>query len=454
MAPNGSRAFVMAVAIISVVVAGCGGPAPSASPASTETASANPSPAIASVAPTVSPRSDQPIASTGSLAVRASDGSLSIVDADGKQTLLSDAANGTYGFPTWSPDGSRIAAVRASGTGTEVVVFDPASSGDPVDPVVLLHNEQIAPFYLFWAPDGEALTFLATEGNVLALRIAPIDGSAPVDGSGPGATVRTGNPFYYDWIGRDRLIAHIGVGPEAFLGEIGLDGVATGEALTDPGEFRSAVVNRDQTSIAFVRGPDRTESAIVVAARDGSSEHAMTVFGPSAMAFDPTGTTLATIGPNEPVPPDVGFPIGPLRLIDAASGEVRTLLDGFVVGFWWSPDGRTIAALRVQPAIGSASGASPAPSPTPVDNEPHLVFVDVASGRVRSQPVVQPGQRFIETFLIYFDQYALSHRIWAPDSSSFLLPEALPDGSTQLTVRFPDGEPPVALEGDIGFWSP
>ena len=444
----------MAVAIISVVVAGCGGPAPSASPVSTETASANPSPAIASVAPTVSPRSDQPIASTGSLAVRASDGSLSIVDADGKQTLLSDAANGTYGFPTWSPDGSRIAAVRASGTGTEVVVFDPASSGDPVDPVVLLHNEQIAPFYLFWAPDGEALTFLATEGNVLALRIAPIDGSAPVDGSGPGATVRTGNPFYYDWIGRDRLIAHIGVGPEAFLGEIGLDGVATGEALTDPGEFRSAVVNRDQTSIAFVRGPDRTESAIVVAARDGSSEHAMTVFGPSAMAFDPTGTTLATIGPNEPVPPDVGFPIGPLRLIDAASGEVRTLLDGFVVGFWWSPDGRTIAALRVQPAIGSASGASPAPSPTPVDNEPHLVFVDVASGMVRSQPVVQPGQRFIETFLIYFDQYALSHRIWAPDSSSFLLPEALPDGSTQLTVRFPDGEPPVALEGDIGFWSP
>ena len=454
MAPDRSRGFMVAVAIIAAVAAGCGGPAPSGSPTSTETASADPSPATTSVAPTVSPAIDQPIASTGSLAVRAPDGSLSIVNADGKGTLLSDAADGTYGFPTWSPDGSRIAAVRASGTGTEVVMFEAASSGGPVEPVVLLHNEQIAPFYLFWAPDGEAVSLLATEGDVLALRIAPTDGSAPVDGSGPGATVRTGNPFYYDWIGRDRLIAHIGVGPEAFLGEIGLDGVATGEALTDPGEFRSAVVNRDQTSIAFVRGPDRTESAIVVAARDGSSEHAMTVFGPSAMAFDPTGTTLATIGPNEPVPPDLGFPIGPLRLIDAASGEVRTLLDGFVVGFWWSPDGQTIAALRVQPAIGSASGASPAPSPTPPDNEPRLVFVDVASGRVRSQPVVQPGQRFIDTFLIYFDQYALSHRIWAPDSSSFLLPEALPDGSTQLTVRFPDGEPPVALEGDIGFWSP
>jgi TolB protein len=82
------------------------------------------------------------------------------------------------------------------------------------------------------------------------------------------------------------------------------------------------------------------------------------------------------------------------------------------------------------------------------------VFVDVASGKVRSQPVVQPGVRFIETFLVYFDQYALSHRIWAPDSSSLLLPEALPDGSTRLTVRFPDGELPLALDGDIGFWSP
>ncbi len=444
---------MLTVAIIAVITA-CGGPAPSGSPIPTVAASASPSPASATVAPTSSLASDRPIATSGSIAVRTPDGSLTIVDADGRPTPLSDAANGTYGFPTWSPDGSRIAAVRASGTGTEVVVFDPAASGGPVEPVVLLHNEQIAPFYLFWAPDGEAVSFLATEGDVLALRIAPTDGSAPVDGSGPGATVRTGNPFYYDWIGRDRLVAHIGVGPEAFLGEIGLDGVAAGEALADPGEFRSAVVNRDRTSIAFVRGRDRTESAIVVAARDGSSEHVMTVFGPSAMAFDPAGTTLATIGPNEPVPPDVAFPIGPLRLIDAASGEIRTLLDGFVVGFWWSPDGQTIAALRVQPAIGSASGASPAPSPTPVDNEPRLVFVDVASGKVRSQPVVQPGQRFIDSFLIYFDQYALSHRIWAPDSSSFVLPEALPDGSTQLTVRFPDGEPPVALDGDIGFWSP
>lgn len=435
------------------VTVGCGGPTPSTP---TQVTSANPSPASATAGPMSSAPTDRPIASSGSIAMLGQDGSLSIVDAGGHLGLLSDAADGTFGFPTWSPDGSQIAAVRTGPAGASLVVFDATdlSSGSPVEPVDIFRNASISPFYLFWTPDGDAVSFLASEADKLVLRIAPADGSAPLDGSGPGAIVRSGNPFYYDWIGRDRLLAHIGVGPEAFLGEIGLDGAAASAALDDPGEFRSAVVNREHTSIAFVRGRARVESAIVVAARDGSGEHAMTVFGPSAVAFDPAGRTLATIGPNEPVPTEVAFPVGPLRLIDAASGEIRTLIDGFVVGFWWSPDGRTIAALRVQPAIGSASGASPVPSPTPVENEVRLLFVDVASGKLRSQPVVLPGERFIETFLVYFDQYALSHRLWAPDSSSMLLPETLPDGSTRLTVRFPDGEPPLVLDGAIGFWSP
>ncbi len=365
--------------------------------------------------------------------------------------MLADASNGTFGFPTWSPDGSHIAAVRARATsGADLVVFEAAGGG--AEPAVLLSSEAIEPFYLFWTPDSRAVTFLATEADGLSLRIAPSDGSAPVDGTGPGAKIRTGNPLYYDWIGGDRLLAHIGTGPKAFLGEIGLDGDAVASGLGDPGEFRSAVVNRDGTSIAFVRGADRTDSAIVVTSREGSDRYEMPVFGPSAMAFDAAGATLATIGPHEPVPPDVGFPVGPLRLIDVASGEVRTLIEGFVVGFWWSPDGRTIAALRVQPAVGSASPSGGVPAEQARDVR--LLFVDVESGETRSQPIVTPGQRFIETQLAYFDQYALSHRLWAPDSSSMLLPEIGEDGVTHVTVRFADGKEPIQLDGESAFWSP
>jgi hypothetical protein len=100
-------------------------------------------------------------------------------------------------------------------------------------------------------------------------------------------------------------------------------------------------------------------------------------------------------------------PVGPLRLLDAATGKARTLLDGNVVGFWWAPDGKTIAALRVQPVAGAAASpgtsAAPDPSASAPETEIRLLFVDVESGKIRSQPVVQPGQLFIDQFLLYFD---------------------------------------------------
>jgi hypothetical protein len=384
------------------------------------------------------------------------DSSLAIVDAVGRRVALAHASDGVLGFPAWSPDGTRIAATRLGETEDSIVVFDAAAAGfDAVEPVVILKSATIDPFYLYWTPDGTGVSYLANEAGDLSMRVAPADGSAPLDGSGPGAKVRSGNPFYYDWIGPDRLLAHIGLGGDAFLGEIGLDGEEVAPVLDGTGNFRSAVVSRDQASIGFVRADEAGVGEIVVAARDGSREHAMPVLGSSAMLFDPTGDRMAAIGPTDPDQAAAGFPLGPVRLIDAASGEVRTLLDGFVVGFWWSPDGSTIAALRVQPV--AEAGASLVPQPQPsagAETEVRLLFVDVASGEVRHDAVVRPAPRFVTQVLAYFDQYTLSHRVWAPDSSSFVLPEVTDQGITQLMVRFPDGRPPVPLEGEIGFWSP
>ena len=89
------------------------------------------------------------------------------------------------------------------------------------------------------------------------------------------AKVRSGNPFYYDWIGQDRVLAHIGLGVDAFLGEIGLDGQEAAPALEGTGDFRSAIVSQDQGSVGFVRLDDSGAGEIVVSARDGSDERAM-----------------------------------------------------------------------------------------------------------------------------------------------------------------------------------
>jgi hypothetical protein len=441
---------------IVLIAAACGGATPSGSAASSvadrpiASSSLTPDAPVATASPVPL---DRPITSSGSIAVLGDDGSLSVVEPGGRAVLLSDAAEGVFGFPAWSPDGSQIAAVRSSDSAMAILVFNTGEllSGSGAKPLVIFRSKTVSPFYLFWTPDGRDVSFLASQSGELSLRIAPADGSAPVDGSGPGAIIRTGQPFYYDWIAGDRLLAHIGNGPDAFLGEIGLNGASTSAAIEFPGDFHSAAVNRDGTSIAFVRAGQIGRGEVVVAARDGSDSHSFRVFGTAAVVFDPAGGTIASIGPVRPQAP-AGFPIGPLRLIDAKSGIVRTLIDGFVVGFWWSPDGKTMAALRVQPKITSGQ-ESPAPEGRPV-REFRLLFVDVATGNVRSQPVVQPGDLFVEGLMANFDQYALSHQVWAPDSSSFLLSEIGPDGTTQVSIRFPDGGEPVEIDGEIGFWSP
>jgi TolB protein len=245
--------------------------------------------------------------------------------------------------------------------------------------------------------------------------------------------------------------------------------------LTGVGDFRPAVIAASGRFIAFVRGTVPA-AQLVVAARDGSVEHAAPVFGPAAIVFDPTGDTVATNAAVAESANPLAFPVGPLRLIDAASGATRTLLDGTVVGFFWSPDGHTIATLRLQAGSGSTvadrsivraaalsiPGAGPAtqppgaptPAPTP-GPELHLIFVNVADGAVRSDRVVRPTSRFVNEFLPYFDQYALSHRVWAPDSSAVLLPLVDEAGRDQLVSLEADGRPSNRVfDGTVGFWSP
>ena len=79
--------------------------------------------------------------------------------------------------------------------------------------------------------------------------------------------------------------------------------------------------------------------------------------------------------------------------------------------------------------------------------------MDVATGRIRSDPVIAPASRYVNQVLTYFDQYALSHRMWAPDSSSLLVPEVSETGATRTDVFYPDGGEPRSLDAEIGFWT-
>lgn len=447
--------------------------APSASPGVPSASSgvapgSSAAPTASSVAPNA-PSAAPPGASAALLiAVVDDSGALATMDERGGSRVSYAVPGVVFGSPVWSPDGSRIAAVGSTPDDTSIYVFTVlrGGSGGHAKPVVIYRSPDRAPFYLYWTPDSQGVAFLATESVGLSLRIAPANGSAPLDGSGPGAIIRRGAPLYFDWEGADRLLLHVGTGASGFVGEVGLDGASVAPAVAGTGDFRAASASRDGRYLAYVRSGTDSSGEIVVASRDGASQHNLPVFGPAAFLFDPTGDTLASIAADKPAAGTPALPFGPLRLIDARTGAVRTLLDGSVVGFFWAPDGRTIAALRLaQPgdqttetgpflmaAVKARRVAAATPSP---GVEVRLAFIDVATGTVGSERVVRPASDFVNQILPYFDQYALSHHLWGPDSASIILPLVDSSGATQIVVVPADGTDsrPIA-DGVSGFWSP
>ena len=84
-----------------------------------------------------------------------------------------------------------------------------------------------------------------------------------------------------------------------------------------------------------------------------------------------------------------------------------------------------------------------------------LTFVNVESGAVRSHWTFAVSQVFLDQVLPYFDQYALSHRLWSPDGATIAIPVVADDGTDQVTVVQADGAGArVVADGVAGFWSP
>ena len=411
--------------------------------------------------------SDAPTRSSspGRIAVVDDSGALSTMDPDCGSRISYPMPGVVFGFPAWSPDGSRIAVTGQDADDAAIYVFKVATNDQPT---IVYRSQDRPPFYLYWTPDGRSVTFLATEATSISLRIAPADGSAPLDGTGPGSILRTGAPLYFDWVNAGSLLLHVGLGSDAFVGEVAPDGAAIEPPLPGTGIFRSASVSPDGRHVAYVRSETGLTGRLVVASRDRSVTHELPVVGPAAFVFDPTGDRLAAIAADKPVDPTVGLPVGPLRIMDPTTGATRMLLDAPIVAFFWSPDGRTIATIQaaapgddnvaagpgfilagaVEPRSWAAAGAL-APGIAA-----RLTFVDVSSGQTRADRVIRLADHFVNQLLPYFDQYALSHRLWSPDSESLLIPLVSATGRNQLVVVPADGSDPRAIaDGDKGFWS-
>ena len=79
-----------------------------------------------------------------------------------------------YLHPAYSPDGKYLAATRTSAFGTDVVILDAASGAELLK--LTTDGDSWAPS---WSPAGDQVAYLHVSGQVVDLRMAQLEGSAP-----------------------------------------------------------------------------------------------------------------------------------------------------------------------------------------------------------------------------------------------------------------------------------
>ena len=402
-------------------------------------------------------------------------GQLGTVAPDGGDLRMMTSGGRVFQFPAWAADNKAIAVIGSAehDAGIYVVPAQNALSASTIHQVYRSHTQP--PIYLSWSPDKRIISFLAIHPiRRLALYLTSSSGLLPVTHN--SKPVITGQPCFWQWQPDSRgFLVHVELGREqARLALVQLaDGPSQiAEAMvTDlsvrPGHFQAPGLSWDGRYWAYAekqRGLD--ESRLIVESRAGK-KIVVDYRGIAALTWSPTATQLAFIHPT----PAAQHIYGPIHLWDAVSGEVQPLTEENTLAFFWSPDGQKIAYLTLD----TQAQRSPVVTPSFMTNgrfigrwpflDPALEqeknealrlvlhVVDIPRGRSQTIAVFEPWTLFVNQFLPFFDQYALSHRIWSPASDALVIP-MVKDNQVQIYVVPIDGGPakPIA-EGMMATWS-
>lgn len=349
-----------------------------------------------------------------------------------------------YSWPTWSPDGSRLACFRMVAEENERIdglyIFDVVSSQ-------VLHSYKapgLQPIYAYWAPNSQQLAVLLGGPGPFSLGLWPT-----AEGQGPKPLAQ-GVPFYFDWrADAQALLVHTGGDNEVREGHsVSLLEVASGKRTfvsRSPSVFGPPSWSHDSQWLVYGdKAKEKDKTTLMVASADGSTPKPLGTFPERiTMEWSSTHPLLAVAASSF-----VGDPlIEDLQLIDVPSGKTRTLVKGNFAAYFWSPDGQHILYAKRK-----------------LDSILWTWFVvDVKDGKIHEVADFIPARPLLLVFQ-YFDQYALSHRLWSPDSKRFVFtgsagPNAHPAMAAQspsvFVVEAADHSIPNSVaNGHIAFWSP
>ncbi len=373
------------------------------------------------------------------------EGQIATIAPDGnEQRQISDTAV-RFQFPAWSPTGEYVAALN----GRNLVRLTDAAEQESVE---LYSSRNQSPFYFYWSPDGRSITFLANHPSGIGLHLVPSSGDSA------SRLLTTGSPFYWDWqADSTQILIHTGLaGDNARLALLDVADGSVGPDVASPGLFQAPDISRDGRYWAYAERDENGSSWLILADGQTGEMQRQRHAGLVALGWSPMADQVAFISTGT----DRMEFTGPLRLMDAATGETTLLSRDQVAAFFWSPDGRYVVTISLNQGLDGdivEGNGRRLLSKSNIQRHPdinlNVTLIEAATGDRRRLMSFQPSVIFITQFLPFFDQYALSHQIWSPDSSAIVLP--MVDGrDSQITVIPINGDPPRPIaEGDMPFWS-
>ena len=406
---------------------------------------------------------------------RAQSGSTGSTGAYQAQAL--DFTN-SYAWPAWSPDGARLAVSRVRVNGNRslevaVLVIDAATGRSRMvyenDVPAMVADG--APHYLYWSPDGEYLSFLATTRQGLTLFVVNPDSA---DGA---VALERGAPLYYSWSGDgDSLIVHsreeIKLLRKPFSRE-------SARWLADSVHFRTPALSPDGSRLAYAV-TDGAGAALYVGETDNpdAPRKVLEMGSLTAFMWSPDGRELA-VADN----PDPRARIFERVQVVAADGSAaRTVAEEPLLAFYWAPNGERLAWVSVDVAeqvfawkvVALADAGSGSGSDADAGSSGEVAG-DIGGGAGSETGGSAPARELFRfrpsgevfTMLSFFDQYAYSHSPWSPDSARLVVAGSpgpgpveerrnghTPTGSRVFVLDAVGDAPPQEIaESNAAFWS-